>query len=297
LTGKSLVCAFILLLFCGCQKEQQLPIFEDQLKQDLQAIDEYLSSNSIAAEIDSTGNLRYSISRSGTGRKPVLVDSIRVTYTTSLLDRNRLVKIDSVVEKPIAFLLNSLIIAWRKIVPLMGEGSKFTIYVPSGLAYGSYQQGKVPPNANLVFEVELVKVIPEFTRQLAKDVKAIDQYLTANNITARVDASGLRYQILNAGSGPVVSSTDSVSLTYVGKFFDQTVFDRQSTTQKYRLSRTLRAWQTGLLQLQKGGVIRLYTPSGLAFGAYGSSGTPTQIQVPPATNVIYELTLVDIKKN
>ena len=228
-----------------------MPIFEDQLKQDLQAIDEYLSSNSIAAEIDSTGNLRYSISRSGTGRKPVLVDSIRVTYTTSLLDRNRLVKIDSVVEKPIAFLLNSLIIAWRKIVPLMGEGSKFTIYVPSGLAYGSYQQGKVPPNANLVFEVELVKVIPEFTRQLAKDVKAIDQYLTANNITARVDASGLRYQILNAGSGPVVSSTDSVSLTYVGKFFDQTVFDRQSTTQKYRLSRTLRAWQTGLLQLQK----------------------------------------------
>ncbi|MFM8741392.1 MAG: FKBP-type peptidyl-prolyl cis-trans isomerase, partial [Cytophagales bacterium] len=173
----------------------------------------------------------------------------------------------------------------------------FTNYIPSGLAYGSYQKAKVPHTANLVFEVELVKVIPEFTRQLAKDVKAIDQYLTANNITSRVDASGLRYQILNAGSGPVVSSTDSVSLTYVGKFFDQTVFDRQSTPQKYRLSRTLRAWQTGLLQLQKGGVIRLYTPSGLAFGAYGSSGTPTQIQVPPATNVIYELTLVDIKKN
>jgi FKBP-type peptidyl-prolyl cis-trans isomerase len=297
LTEKSFIGAFILIVFLGCQKEQELPLFEDQLNRDLQAIDQYLSSNSVAAEIDSTGNLRYSISISNPGRKPVLVDSIRVKYRTHLLDRNRLVKIDSVVEKPIAFLLNSLIVGWKKIVPLMGEGTKFTIYVPSGLAYGSYQQGKVPPNANLVFEVELVKVIPEFTRQLAKDVKTIDQYLAANNITARVDLSGIRYQILNAGSGPVVSSTDSVSLTYVGKFFDQTVFDQLSTSQKFRVSRTLRAWQIGLVQLQKGGVIRIYTPSGLAFGAYGSSDTSTQIQVPPATNVIYELALVDVKKN
>lgn len=294
---KSLVLPFFLAMIIGCKEDQALIPFDDQLANDLLAIENFLSANGIAAELDSSRTLRYIISQSNPGRKPVLVDSVRVKYRTYQLKSNKLLLLDSVVTKPLPFLVNSFIIGWKKIVPLMGEGSKFTIYVPSGLAYGRYQQGKVPPNANLVFEVELVRVIPEFTRQLAKDVKAIDQYLTANNITARVDASGLRYQILNAGSGPVVSSTDSVSLTYVGKFFDQTVFDRQSTTQKYRLSRTLRAWQTGLLQLQKGGVIRLYTPSGLAFGAYGSSGTPTQIQVPPATNVIYELTLVDIKKN
>ncbi|MFM7487430.1 MAG: FKBP-type peptidyl-prolyl cis-trans isomerase [Cytophagales bacterium] len=294
---KSLVLPFFLAMIIGCKEDQVFIPFDDQLANDLLAIENFLSANGIDAELDSSRTLRYIISQSNPGRKPVLVDSVRVKYRTYQLKSNKLLLLDSVVTKPLPFLVNSFIIGWKKIVPLMGEGSKFTIYVPSGLAYGSYQQGKVPPNANLVFEVELVKVIPEFTRQLAKDVKAIDQYLTANNITSRVDASGLRYQILNAGSGPVVSSTDSVSLTYVGKFFDQTVFDRQSTPQKYRLSRTLRAWQTGLLQLQKGGVIRLYTPSGLAFGAYGSSGTPTQIQVPPATNVIYELTLVDIKKN
>lgn len=288
---------FFLAMIIGCKEDQVFIPFDDQLANDLLAIENFLSANGIDAELDSSRTLRYIISQSNPGRKPVLVDSVRVKYRTYQLKSNKLLLLDSVVTKPLPFLVNSFIIGWKKIVPLMGEGSKFTIYVPSGLAYGSYQQGKVPPNSNLVFEVELVKVIPEFTRQLAKDVKAIDQYLTANNITSRVDASGLRYQILNAGSGPVVSSTDSVSLTYVGKFFDQTVFDRQSTPQKYRLSRTLRAWQTGLLQLQKGGVIRLYTPSGLAFGAYGSSGTPTQIQVPPATNVIYELTLVDIKKN
>lgn len=294
---KSLVLPFFLAMIIGCKEDQVFIPFDDQLANDLLAIENFLSANGIDAELDSSRTLRYIISQSNPGRKPVLVDSVRVKYRTYQLKSNKLLLLDSVVTKPLPFLVNSFIIGWKKIVPLMGEGSKFTIYIPSGLAYGSYQQGKVPPNANLVFEVELVKVIPEFTRQLAKDVKAIDQYLTANNITSRVDASGLRYQILNAGSGPVVSSTDSVSLTYVGKFFDQTVFDRQSTPQKYRLSRTLRAWQTGLLQLQKGGVIRLYTPSGLAFGAYGSSGTPTQIQVPPATNVIYELTLVDIKKN
>lgn len=295
--GRAILFGIFLLAGLSCQKEETIISFDDQLASDLVAIDNYLAANGITAEIDSTQHLRFAISQPSAGRKPVLVDSVQVKYRTYQLKGNNLSMLDEVMDKPLRFLVNGFIVGWKKIIPLMGEGSKFTIYVPSGLAYGSYQQGKVPPNANLVFDVELVKVIPEFTRQLAKDVKTIDQYLTANNITARIDASGLRYQILNAGSGPVVSSTDSVSLTYVGKFFDQTVFDQRSTPQKYRLSRTLRAWQIGMLQLQKGGVIRLYTPSGLAFGAYGSTGTSTQIQVPPAANVIYELTLVDIKKN
>ena len=293
--GGAILYGFFLLAFTSCQRETSFISFDDQLAGDLALIDNFLATNGINAELDSTQRLRYTIMQSTAGRRPVLVDSVRVKYSTYQLNGSRLVLIDEVVDKPLPFLVNNFITGWKKIVPLMGEGSKFTIYVPSGLAYGSYQQGKVPPNSNLVFEVELVKVIPEFTRQLAKDVKAVDQYLAANNLTARIDASGLRYQILNTGSGPVVSTTDSVTLTYVGKFFDQTIFDQLAIPKKYALNKTLRAWQTGLLQLQKGGVIRVYSPSGLAFGAYGS--TATQIPILPATNVIYELTLVDIKKN
>lgn len=285
----------ILIFTSQCQKEKAVISFDDQLATDLATIDNFLSSNGISAEVDSTQRLRYTISQSTSGRKPVLVDSVRVKYRTYQLAGNRLLLIDEVADKPLPFLVNSFITGWKKIVPLMGEGSKFTIYVPSGLGYGSFRQGKVPPNANLVFEVDLVKVIPEFTRQLAKDIKAVDQFLSSNNITARTDANGLRYEVINPGSGPVVSSTDSVSLTYVGKFFDQTVFDQQMVAKKYAVSKTLRAWQTGLLQIQKSGVVRLYAPSGLAFGAYGS--TATQVPVLPATNVIYDLTLVDIKKN
>lgn len=293
--GRAILFGVFLLAGLSCQKEETIIPFNDQLASDLAAIDNYLAANGIAAEIDSTQRLRFNISQPSTSRKPVLVDSVRLKYRTYQLKNKTLVLIDEVVDKSISFLVNSLIAGWKKIVPLMGEGSKFNIYVPSGLAYGGYQQGKVPPNAILVFEVELVKVIPEFTRQLAKDVKTIDQYLAANNINARIDGSGLRYQILSSGSGPVVSTTDSVTLTYVGKFFDQTIFDQQATPKKYAVGKTLRAWQLGVLQLQKGGVIRLYSPSGLAFGAYGS--TTTQVPVLPATNVIYELTLVDIKKN
>ncbi|MFM8914022.1 MAG: FKBP-type peptidyl-prolyl cis-trans isomerase [Flammeovirgaceae bacterium] len=293
--GGAILYGFFLLAFTSCQRETSFISFDDQLAGDLALIDNFLATNGINAELDSTQRLRYTIMQSTAGRRPVLVDSVRVKYSTYQLNGSRLVLIDEVVDKPLPFLVNNFITGWKKIVPLMGEGSRFTIYVPSGLAYGSYQQGKVPPNSNLVFEVELVKVIPEFTRQLAKDAKTVDQYLAANNLTARIDASGLRYQILNTGSGPVVSTTDSVTLTYVGKFFDQTIFDQLAIPKKYALNKTLRAWQTGLLQLQKGGVIRLYSPSGLAFGAYGS--TATQIPVLPATNVIYELTLVDIKKN
>ncbi|MFM8739946.1 MAG: FKBP-type peptidyl-prolyl cis-trans isomerase, partial [Cytophagales bacterium] len=150
---KSLVLPFFLAMIIGCKEDQVFIPFDDQLANDLLAIENFLSANGIDAELDSSRTLRYIISQSNPCRKPVLVDSVRVKYRTYQLKSNKLLLLDSVVTKPLPFLVNSFIIGWKKIVPLMGEGSKFTIYVPSGLAYGSYQQGKVPPNSNLVFEV------------------------------------------------------------------------------------------------------------------------------------------------
>jgi FKBP-type peptidyl-prolyl cis-trans isomerase FkpA len=287
--------SFPIIIVISCQTSDKIIPFDDQLKADLGVIDNYLLTNGIVAEKDSSQNLRYSISKTGSGRKPVLVDSVWIRFSYSSIAPDRIALIDSTADKPLSFLLNSLIVGCKKIFPLMKEGSVFTIYVPSGLAYGSYQQGKVSANTNLVFKVELVKVIPEFSRQLEKDIKTIDSYLKTNNISAQKDGSGLRFLILNTGAGAVATSTDSVSLTYTGNFFDQSVFDAQTTVTKYSMAKILKGWQVGLLQLQKGGSIRIFVPSGLAYGAYGS--TRTKVPVPPATNVIFDLNLIDIKKN
>lgn len=284
-----------LLVAISCQKEVAIVPYQQQLQNDVAIIDSYLNAQGISAEKDSTGNLRFVVTRVANGRKPVLVDSIRVNYSYSILTNNSLAA-TTTSSAPISFLLESLIQGWKKIIPLVGEGSKVTIYVPSGLAYGAYQQGRIPPNSNLVFDVELVKVVPEFSRQLNRDIAIIDTLLKKQNIANQKDLSGVRYIILNTGAGAVTSLTDTVSITYTGRFLsDNTVFDQVTTPKKYLLSKTIRAWQIGILQLQKGGSVRVYSPSGLAFGAYGT--TKTQVPVAPAANVIYDIQLIDIKKN
>jgi len=114
------------------------------------------------------------------------------------------------------FLLSKLIRAWRIALPLVGEGAKLRLFVPSGLAYGNYRTGPIPANSNLIFDIELKKVIRDYTSQLTRDVLAIDAFLLSKNIVARKDAANLRYVITSAGGSTALAPllTDSVVLTY-----------------------------------------------------------------------------------
>ncbi len=58
------------------------------------------------------------------------------------------------------FALNGVIRGWTEGMKLVGEGGKIKLWVPSDLAYGDRGMGQIPPSQALVFEVELVKVIP-----------------------------------------------------------------------------------------------------------------------------------------
>lgn len=103
--------------------------------------------------------LRYLVVKEGTGAQPKAEDAVTVHYTGRLLDGT---VFDSSVERgePATFPLNRVIPGWTEGLQLMKEGGKTIFYIPSKLAYGENgtPNGPIGPNADLIFEVELIKV-------------------------------------------------------------------------------------------------------------------------------------------
>lgn len=109
--------------------------------------------------IDEQG-LGIKILEEGTGTVPVNGDNIKVHYTGMLLDGT---KFDSSLDRgrPIEFALGTgrVIKGWDQAFAKLKRGTKARILIPSDLGYGSRGAGggAIPPNATLIFEVELIE--------------------------------------------------------------------------------------------------------------------------------------------
>lgn len=102
--------------------------------------------------------LAYKITEAGSDVKVALGDSVSVNYVLTLPNGTL---IDQSPEgTPVSFLLQTgqLVEAWLEGVPLVGEGGKITLFVPSALGYGEGGTQGIPPHQALKFEVEVVKV-------------------------------------------------------------------------------------------------------------------------------------------
>ena len=145
----------LVVISIACAPVRETPE-EKQLKRDLAIIDKFLKQNKVEAQKDSSG-LRYVISQLGTGPKPTATSSVTVRYVGTFLET---AKIFDQSAKPITFTLDRVIKGWRIGFPLLPKGTIATLYVPSGLAYGTRGGGGgvIPPDSNLVFVVELIDV-------------------------------------------------------------------------------------------------------------------------------------------
>jgi len=102
--------------------------------------------------------IKYIVLKEGTGANPIATSNVKVHYTGTFLDGK---VFDSSVQRgqPIDFGLNQVIPGWTEGVQLMKEGAKYKFFIPSKLAYGERGAGGViPPNSDLIFEVELLKI-------------------------------------------------------------------------------------------------------------------------------------------
>ncbi len=103
--------------------------------------------------------LQYMVLKEGKGIKPTANDEVTTHYHGMLIDGT---VFDSSVERgqPATFGVSQVIPGWTEALQLMTEGSKWRLFIPSNLAYGERGAGgSIGPNATLIFDVELIKVI------------------------------------------------------------------------------------------------------------------------------------------
>lgn len=123
---------------------------------------EFLEENKKKAGVITTpSGLQYEVITLGTGAKPTLESNVEVNYEGKTIDGK---VFDSSYERgtTTSFKLSNVISGWQEGLQLMPVGSKFRFYIPSELAYGERGAGNdIEPNATLIFEVELLNIVPD----------------------------------------------------------------------------------------------------------------------------------------
>ena len=292
--GVALLLAFIMT---GCNLNSDVTSGQEQLIQDLQSIDSYLTTHGITALKDING-IRFTIDSLGTGYPPRYGSNVTFAYTGKLLS-GATFQSGTVTDRAISGLITGLQIG----LPSIPNGTKATFYIPSIFAYGSQAQSNIPPNSNLIFQLKLkgITITSSEKQQLASDTTKIGQYLRSASVANVVkDTSGMRYVVTQTGTGIKPSWFHRVKVSYTGyllqdgakgaKFYEGS--NEPSSVTDSRVVNFIRGFQLGLQQLNKGSKATFYLPSGLAFGAVSVTGGI--VTVPANSNVIYEVELKEV---
>ena len=133
---------------------------QKQAEKNIQAEKEFMAANKQKPGVKETPTgLQYEVISEAEGRKPGRTSKVRVHYTGTLLNGQIF---DSSVQRgePAEFGLNQVISGWTEGLQLMSEGAKYRFFIPARLAYGERgAPGAIPPNAALIFEVELLNIL------------------------------------------------------------------------------------------------------------------------------------------
>jgi FKBP-type peptidyl-prolyl cis-trans isomerase FkpA len=150
------------------QVEAELATKKTQIEADSKMIEAYLAQNNMKAQKGKWGTYVV-ISTEGTGEKISSNDVATVNYTGRTLDSAKVFdsNTDPSFKHPTPYdvkvgELSGIILGWIDALKEMKKGTKATVYIPSTLGYGANGNGeKIKPNANLVFDMEIVDIMNE----------------------------------------------------------------------------------------------------------------------------------------
>lgn len=146
-------------------QEQQVAKQEAAMKEASEANqqegEQFLSENAAKEGVVTLeSGLQYKVIKEGEGSSPKEDDVVQVHYQGNLIDGT---EFDSSIKRgvPAEFGVNQVIPGWTEALQLMKEGGKWELFIPPELAYGpGGTGGPIGPNQTLLFEVELLKILP-----------------------------------------------------------------------------------------------------------------------------------------
>ncbi len=139
------------------QQEEQVALQAAKAEANKAAGDAFLAENAGREGVMTTDSgLQYKVLEQGSGPMPAATDRVTVHYRGTLIDGTEFDS--SMGGEPVTFGLNQVIPGWTEGVQLMPVGSKYEFYINPELGYGAAGGGPIPPNATLVFEVELLGI-------------------------------------------------------------------------------------------------------------------------------------------
>ncbi len=131
-------------------------------KKNADAGQKFLAENGKKAGVVTTASgLQYQVITEGKGAKPGPGDAVKVKYKGTLLDGKEFDSTEAHGGEPAVLPLDRVIPGWAEGIRLMPVGSKYTLWIPSNLGYGEQVPpgAPFPPNATLVFDVELIDIV------------------------------------------------------------------------------------------------------------------------------------------
>lgn len=150
--------AAILLGFGACKKAPPAPppITSAQPAAERAEREQLFGADAVAAEVRWQNGLGYRILDPGTPPRPGLGTTVRLRYTGRLKDGT----VFDQSQQPAEFRIGSTITGLSTGLQMLGTGGRAVFFIPPSQGYGARKVMGIPPNSPLIFEVEVVEIVP-----------------------------------------------------------------------------------------------------------------------------------------
>ena len=243
--------------------------------------------------------LQYRIVSEGAGATPTADDFVTVHYAGRLIGGT---EFDSSYKRgePATFPAGGLIKGWTEALLLMQVGDKWELTIPADIAYGERGAGGViPPNATLVFDIELLGIKSEADLAAERDAAMAgfkneqSAFLEENTKKAGITttASGLQYRVITEGTGKSPTATSQVTVHYAGTLISGDEFDssyKRGEPISFGLDQVIKGWTQGVQLMKEGGKYEFFIPYNLGYGERGSRN------IPPYATLVFTVELISV---